>query len=680
MRRLADELRRHDYLYYVLDRPEIGDEAYDALFAELKRLEEAHPELIAPDSPTQRVAGAPSPALPSARHLAPMLSLESLVRPEEVRGFVARAAESAGRVARGGGPKPELRLVLEPKLDGISIEAVYEDGRLVRAATRGDGVTGEDVTANVKTIRSIPLRLDARARPAPRRLAIRGEVLMPKPAFRAAVAEAERAGEAPFANPRNAAAGSLRQLDPRITARRRLEVLFYDVLACDQRFATHEEELEALRGWGLPVSGDVDVTDSVDEALAYHDAMERRREALPIEIDGVVVKLDDTALRDRLGATARHPRWAVAYKFAPREATTKVRDVVVQVGRTGALTPVAVFDPVALGGVTVERATLHNADEIARKDVRVGDTVRVLRAGDVIPEVVARVPRAGERRGRPFRMPERCPACGARTRREGAFDRCPAGLACPAQLRSAIVHFGSRDALDIHGLGRETARQLVTSGLVKDVADVLALTEDDLRGLAGFAGVSAKNLAGAIARARRTELGRFLYALGIPGVGRTAARDLAERFGDLDALVRAKEAELARAGFGPALSHALVAFFAEPSNWRALAKAIASGLALERAPRRVRGGPLEGKTVVFTGALASMARAEAEARARELGARTSGSVGPHTDLVVVGDEPGTKLERARELGVATLDEGAFLELLGTKEGRDGQRGHRARAR
>jgi DNA ligase (NAD+) len=642
MRSLAEEIRHHDYLYYVLDRPELSDAEYDRLFDELRRLETAHPEWVEPDSPTQRVGGAPLPSLPSSRHVAPMLSLDSVTRDADVRAFAKRAGE---------------RLVAEPKLDGVSIEVVYEKGRFVRAATRGDGTTGEDVSANVRTIRAVPMRLRGKA---PESLAVRGEVLMTKSAFEALHTEP------PFANPRNAAAGSLRQLDPRVTASRHLAVLFYDVLACEggPRFATHQAELDAMRAWGLPVSNEIRVVKSVDEALAYHDRMEARRDALPIEIDGVVLKADDVATRTRLGSTSRHPRWAIAYKFAPREALTTVRDIVVQVGRTGVLTPVAVLDPVSLGGVTVGRATLHNADEIARKDVRVGDQVRVVRAGDVIPDIVERVPRPGEHRGPAFSMPTRCPVCGARTRHEGAFDWCPAGLACPAQLVSAIVHFASRDALDIRGLGGETAERLVEHGVVKNVADVLALDERALLSIERFGALSAHNLASAIERAKHTTLDRFLYALGIPGVGRSTARELASRLGDLDSIMHATEQELATdGGLGPVAARSVATFLHERQNRAVIEACLKRGLVIAKVARARRSGPLAGKRIVFTGALETMPRADAEARARELGAEISSSVGPGTDLVVVGEKPGDKLDRARRYGVETIDERAFLELV-----------------
>lgn len=659
MRELETEIRRHDYLYYVLDRPEISDEAYDGLWDELRRLETAHPELADPDSPTQRVAGAPLASLPSFRHVAPMLSLESVTRAKDVRAFLARVTNALGSAPR--------KLVVEPKLDGVSIEVVYEDGRFAHAATRGDGVVGEDVTANVRTIRAVPMRLRANARAAalPAMLSVRGEVLMTKDAFAALASTPERPDLPAFANPRNAAAGSLRQLDPRITASRRLNVLFYDVLACEggPRLSTHEAELEAMRRWGLPVSRDVETGLSLEAAIAYHDAMENKRDAMSIEIDGVVIKVDEVAARERLGTTARHPRWAIAYKFAPREAVTTVRDIVVQVGRTGVLTPVAELDPIRLGGVTVARATLHNAAELATKDVRVGDHVRVVRAGDVIPDIIGRVPRPGERRSAPFHMPARCPACGARTQRQGPFELCPAELACPAQLVSAITHFASRDALDIGGLGHETAERLAQSGLVKNVSDVLALRESELRALERFGELSAKNLAAAIERAKHTSLARFLYALGIPSVGRATARDLGEGLGSLDAVVRATEDELVATGaVGPAAARSIASFFREQRNRAVVDACLEHGLVLSAPPARRRAGPLAGKTVVFTGALRAFSRHEAEELARQAGARASSSVGPSTDLVVVGEDPGEKLERARRLGIEVIDERRFRAL------------------
>lgn len=657
MHELAEAIRHHDYLYYVLDRPEISDAEYDRLFAELRELEARHPRLAAPDSPTRRVGGTPAAAFPEVRHVAPMLSLDSVTRVEDVRAFLVRTREILGRAPRA--------LVVEPKFDGLSIEVVYERGALVRASTRGDGLRGEGVTANVRTIRTVPLRLDERTRPAPRLLAVRGEVLMTKRAFRTLSEELTRAGEPSFANPRNAAAGSLRQLDARITAKRRLDVMFYDVLACEggAGFQKHNEELDAMRAWGFPVSGENRAIRSLDDALAYHDDLEERRDELPWEVDGVVVKIDPTDARRRLGATARHPRWAVAWKFVPREAESILRDIVVQVGRTGVLTPVALFDPVSLGGVTVGRATLHNADEIARKDVRVGDTVRIARAGDVIPEVVARVPRPGKR-GAPFRKPDRCAACGARIVRDGAFERCPAGLACPAQLVGAIVHFASRDALEITGLGRETAERLVESGTARSVADVLSLREADLLALDRFAPLSAHNLVTAIERAKTTDLARFVFGLGIPGVGKAAAVDLARQFRRLDALMAADEATLEQTpGIGPALARSIATFFRDARNRAAIRSCLARGLVLRSPAPEATHGPFAGKTVVFTGTLASMRRAEAAAKVGALGGKTSNTVTAATDLVVTGVDPGVKVGRAHALGVPTIDEAQFRARL-----------------
>lgn len=657
---LRREIRRHDHLYYVLDRPEISDAAYDRLFDELKRLEALYPDLVVPDSPTQRVAGAPLPAFPEVRHLAPMLSLEAVVDEEDVRRFVDRLRKALGR--------DRLAFVAEPKLDGASIELVYERGALVRAGTRGDGERGEDVTANVRTIRSVPLRLAEDGRPAPERLSVRGEVLMAIDAFRRLNEQLAREGKPLFANARNAAAGSLRQLDPRITAARPLEVVVYDVLAMTggPAPATHWELLEALRGLGLRVSPYNRRVESAEDILRYHREMEQRRDALGVEVDGIVVKLDDLRARERVGATARHPRWALAFKFAPRREETTIEDIVVQVGRTGVLTPVAVLSPISLGGVTVTRATLHNREEIRRKDLRVGDTVRVVRAGDVIPEVQERIPRAGERRGPPFSMPARCPACGAAVVQEGPLDRCPAGLTCRAQLERSIGHFASRSALDIRGLGRETVTALVESGLVESVADLFALSEHDLIGLERFGARSAQNLVRAIERAKETELWRFLHALGMPGVGERTAQDLADHFGSLDAVMAADERALQEVeGVGPNVAAGIADFLRRPQHRRIIARCLERGV--RPAPRRRRAGaaaagPLAGKTVVFTGALSSMTRAEAEALVRRAGGRPSGSVGASTDYVVLGENPGDKLRKARALGVAVLTEDELLKL------------------
>jgi DNA ligase (NAD+) len=651
---LRTAIRQHDFRYYVLDRPTISDAQYDRLFAELSRLEAAHPELVTPDSPTQRVAGAPLPAFPAIRHLAPMLSLESVTDADSVRRFDERIRASLGGSA--------VRYVLEPKFDGLSLEVVYRDGRLLRASTRGDGERGEGVTENVKTIRSVPLRL--RGRSLPRLLAVRGEAIMRLADFRALNRRLEQDGQPPFANPRNAAAGSIRQLDPRITAQRRLDVFFYDILRIEgaPRLSDGMGLLETLSARGLRASPYARVCSRVEEILQYRQELERRRDALPYEIDGVVVKVNDLAARTRLRTTARHPRWALAFKFAPREEETRIEDVVVQVGRTGVLTPVAVLRPVRIGGVTVTRATLHNRDEIARKDLRIGDVVRVIRAGDVIPDIVERVRTPGGRRRR-FVMPARCPECRSPIVRDGPFDRCPNGLACPAQLKRAIQHFASRDAMDIRGLGPETVDALVAGGLVRSVADLFALTRQDLIQVERFADVSAANLLKAIDAARRAPLWRFLHALGIPSVGAQTARDLAAHFGTLERIRSAGEAALlAVPGIGPAIAREIVEFFRRGVNRRVIESCLRRGVQVSGAAVGRR-GPLMGKTLVFTGGLRSMTREDAEARARAGGARTARSVSGETDLVVAGAEPGSKYAKARALGVRIIDEGQFQKLI-----------------
>ncbi len=650
---LREQIRRNDYLYYVRDHPRISDDAYDALMVRLRRLEAAHPELVTPDSPTQRVSGRPSSAFETLRHAAPMISLDSTRDREEVVRWDERM-----RKALGAPP----RYLLEPKLDGASMELVYERGRLVRGVTRGNGAEGEAVTANVRTIPSIPLALRAGARAVPRFVSLRGEIMMGLRGFERLNKQLVQRDEEPFANPRNAAAGALRQLDPRITAARPLRFIAYEILAVDgAEFADDEEALAALRDWGLRTTDYTAIGRTVADIDRYHAAMAKRRDALGYEIDGIVIKVTDLAARRRMGATGHHPRWALAYKFPPRVEVTRVEDITVQVGRTGLLTPVALLRPVEVGGVTVSRATLHNASEVKKRDIRVGDTVRVYRAGDVIPEVVEWLPARGKRHA-PFRMPGRCPACGARVASEGPMTRCPNRFGCPAQLKRLLQHFASEGALDVQGIGEETANALVDRGLVRALSDIFRLTVEDLTRLEGFAEKSARKLVDEIAAARALELHRFLYALGIPGVGSTVARDLAERFGTLDALRTASRDALATTpGLGEKRAGDVHAFFRDRQTKRVVDELLKAGVAVKG--ERPQRGPLSGKRLVFTGALASVTRAEAKQRVEALGGRVGESVGPAIDFVVVGENPGEKLDDARRYGVREMSEKEFLALL-----------------
>jgi DNA ligase (NAD+) len=656
---LRRAIRHHDYRYYVLDRPQIADQAYDRLVERLRRLESRCPDLITPDSPTQRVSGAPSSRFQTATHVVPILSLEATRRAEDVRRFDMHVRRAAGGLPR---------YVLEPKLDGLSIELVYERGRFQRGVTRGDGHTGEDVTANVRAMRSVPLRLRSDERSVPATLAIRGEVVMPISGFNALNRRLLQTGVEPFANPRNAAAGSLRQLDPRVTARRPLRLVAYEVLAnTGSRLETDEEALIALRAWGLCVPERLAIATCLDDVFRYHHELDRARDRLDVEIDGVVVKVDDLALRRALGATSHHPRWALAYKFAPRVEVTRVVDVVVQVGRTGVLTPVALLRPVDVGGVTVARGTLHNRAEAERRDVRIGDLVRVHRAGDVIPEIVTRIAEQGRRRGRAFRMPERCPGCGTRIEERGPLSLCPNRFACPAQLTRRITHFASRDAMDIDGVGAATAAALVERGLVKELPDLFRLGEKQLKSLEHFAERSAAKLVAGIAARRHVALHRFLYALGIPGVGLAAARDIADRFTTLAAVRAADVAALANVpGQGLKTAREVRAFLDDARVRGTIDALLAAGVVVGPM-RRSRATTLAGKRFVFTGALESMTRSDAAALVEAAGGRVANAVSESTDYVVAGTAPGAKLDAARKHGVRIIDEAEFIHLVPAKQ-------------
>lgn len=655
---LRREIRRHDYLYYVKDRPEISDGDYDRLFKDLNDLEAAHPDLVTDDSPTQRVGAPPLAELGKVQHERPMLSLDSIVDHDDVITFDQRM-------------KRELELgqvgyTVEPKFDGLSIELVYEQGRFVRGATRGDGTTGEDVTTNLRTIRSLPLHLQHDSRP-PAHLAVRGEVYMRLEDFHALNRRITERGEEAFANPRNAAAGSLRQLDSSITAARPLVVTCYEIMALsDPAPDSHWDELEALASWGLPIPGHRQQCGTIDEVMTFHRHTEQIRDDLAYEIDGIVVKVDRREWQERLGYKSRSPRWAIAFKFPPRKEITVVQDIVVSVGRTGTLTPVALLRPVEVGGVTISRATLHNADEVARKDIRVGDTVKVERAGDVIPAIAERIPVPGETRSDPFAMPGHCPVCHSAVAREGAYYYCTGQAACVAQLKGAIEHFASKHAVNIEGLGKKTVAQLVDQGLVRNLADLYRLTQEQLLTLEGFAERSASLLLAAIRNSASVSLDRFLMGLGIRQVGQHIAKVLAREFGTLDAIMEADEERfLAVNEIGPEISSSLVSYFREESNRAVIAQLRGLGVTIaEHArPAQPESLPLAGKTFVFTGGLDHFSRDAAKALVERLGGSVSSSVSKRTSFVVAGQDPGSKLEQAQKLGIVVLNEQAFSDLV-----------------
>lgn len=667
------EVRHHDYLYYVRDAPEISDEAYDALFRELKELEAAFPELVTPDSPTQRVAGQPLDEFPTVRHAASMLSLDSGPEEDQVRRFDERVRKAVA-------DEFPVAYVLEPKLDGASVELVYEHGRLTRGSTRGDGRQGEGVTENLRTVPSVPLALRQApaetGRPVPPFLAVRGELVMPVDGFEALNERLIAQDKEPYANPRNSAAGSLRQLDPQITASRPLDLYAYDVLAVDWGDApptrTQAEVLDALADWGFKVNPMIRRgVRSVDEIVAYHAELLAGRDDLGYEIDGVVIKLDLLAARDEMGSTSHHPRWAYAFKFPPRKEVTRVLAIIPSVGRTGVVTPVAMLRPVELSGVTVSRATLHNREEVARKDIREGDRVRIQRAGDVIPQVLERIDEPdrpdGWERGPKFQMPACCPSCGTELVERGPFSVCPNSYECPAQLTGRLVHFGSRSALDVEGLGEETARLLVSEKLVRQLPDLFDLTADQVEPLPGFAEKSARNLVEGIAKASKVELDRFLFALGIPEVGVTVARSLARHFRSFEAIRRATAEDLqAVDGVGPRMADQITTFFEEEKHRAMLDRLLDGRVSLVEPEEETGDKPLAGLTMVFTGGLERFSRSEAKKLAERLGAKVTGSVSKKTDYVVAGEDPGSKHDKAQALGVPILDEQGFVDLLAEK--------------
>jgi len=656
---LRAQITQHDYRYYVLDDPLVSDAEYDRLMQELRALETAHPELVTSDSPTQRVAGTPSAAFGEVVHQVPMLSLDNAFSEEDVRAFDRRIHE---RLDRSG----DLEYVAEPKLDGLAVSVIYREGRLERAATRGDGVTGEDVTANVRTIRAVPQRLRG---VAPALFEARGEVFMTIAGFERMNQLARERGEKVFVNPRNAAAGSLRQLDPRITAARPLSAFFYGlgVIEGVPLPAQQSELLELLRAEGLPVSPETRTVRGVEGCLAYYRRIGERRSSLPYQIDGVVYKLDSRADQERLGFVSRAPRWAIAHKFPPDEVFTVVRDIGFQVGRTGALTPVARLEPVFVGGVTVSNVTLHNIDEVRRKDVRVGDTVVVRRAGDVIPEVVSVVLDKRPAGTVPVELPACCPVCNSLVlRTEGeAVARCTGGFTCRAQRQESLRHFASRRALDIEGLGDKIIEQLVERDVVRTPTDLYALTASQLAELERMGEKSAANLVAAIDRSRRTTLPRLLYALGIREVGEATALALARHFGTLEGLMEADAAAIQQVpDVGPVVAAHVAAFFASEDHRRVIRALREQGVSwpdMTVPPRAAQA--LAGSTFVITGSLAAMTREQAGEALTARGAKVSASVSKKTSFLVAGSEAGSKLAKARELGVPVLDEQQFLELL-----------------
>ncbi len=656
--KLREAINFHDFRYYVRNDPVISDAAYDRLFHRLEEIEEAYPDLRTSDSSTRRVGAEPVSSLKKVDHTRAMLSLKSSLeeeRIEEFHDFVKR------RTGRG-----RVSYILEPKFDGLSVELLYREGRFDYGATRGNGETGEDISENLKTIGTVPMRLQEQNGEVPSLLAVRGEVMMSRQGFQKLNKSRVEEGKDPFANPRNAAAGIMRQLDSREVAGKPLEVFYYDILEIEGNgFQTHQEILETLPGWGFRVTGLYRKAGSIKDIRKYREYLTDKREKLDFEIDGVVIKLDDLELREKLGVRERSPRWAMAWKFPPQKEVTNLRDIVVSVGRTGILTPVALLDPVEVGGVTVSRATLHNAGEVEKKDVRPGDRVRVIRAGDVIPEIRKRVKQPGKKRAEPFSMPSHCPVCGAGVVREGAYHICPAGLSCRAQLVGRLQHYASRNAMNIETLGEKVARQLVDRKMVSNLPDLYRLEMEDLEQLEGFAEKSAKKLYRNIQGSKNPELDRFLYALGIRHVGEHMARVLARKFGTLDNIRDAGMGELRESReIGPEIAESVHHFFQQDENRKSLKDFREAGVKVSGMKKRKGDLPLEGKTFVFTGELDQFTRDEARERVESLGGRATSSVSSRTDYVVAGEDPGNKLDRAKEEDVQILDEEGFKSIIG----------------
>jgi DNA ligase (NAD+) len=655
---LRQRIDYHNYRYYVLDDPEISDAEYDRLLRELLELENQFPELITPDSPTQRVGAAPLEEFNTVTHTIPMVSLDNAFGYDELREF-------DGRVKRGLGSGQEVEYVVEPKIDGVAVELVYENGVFVQGSTRGDGYVGEEITQNLRTIKSVPLRLLSAGAKIPQRVEVRGEVYYPTAGFKKLNAEREAKGEPVFANPRNAAAGSLRQLDPRITAQRPLEIFIHSLgQLVGVKFTSHFEALTTFKKWGFRVNPHIAVCGGIAAVIEQCEKIREMREKLDYEIDGAVIKVNSLALQNELGMRTRSPRWAIALKYEAKQETTQILDIIAQVGRTGALTPVAIMRPVKISGVEITRATLHNQDEIDRKDVRIGDWVVVQRAGDVIPEVVKVIESKRTGNEKKYRLPSTCPVCGAHVvRLEGeAAHRCQ-NASCPAQLKERIRHFASRNAMDIEGLGDKLVDQLVEKKLVTDVADIYHLTKEQLAALERMGEKSAQNLIDAIERSKEVELARLLYAFGIRFVGEHVSKILAQEFKTLDNLKKAaKERLLEVYEIGPQVAESVVQFFAERHNLETIDRLLKAGLKIKKVTVS-KNHKFSGKTFVFTGALQHFTRSEAESLVEKLGGRAAAAVSRNTDYVVVGENAGSKADKARELGVEILSEDEFKKMV-----------------
>jgi DNA ligase (NAD+) len=658
IKKLRDDLSYHNYRYYILDDPEISDAEYDRLMRELQSLEQQYPELITPDSPTQRVGATPLEAFETVTHTLPMLSLDNGFDEAEIREFDTRIRKLLPA-------QEKIEYVLEPKFDGLAVELVYEAGRFAVGSTRGDGMVGEDITQNLKTIKTVPLRLIDRKLPIPERLEVRGEVVFPIHAFEELNKQREQSGEPLFANPRNAAAGSLRQLDPKITASRSLEVYFHSIgQVIGYTFNSHWQFLDSITAWGLRGTPERRLCEKLEEVFQFYHELEEKREQLPYEIDGLVIKVNNFAQRAAIGIKSRSPRWAIAYKFPARQEITQILNIKAQVGRTGTLTPVAIMKPVQIGGVEVSRATLHNQDEIDKKDIRIGDWVVVQRAGDVIPEVVKVIDSRRTGNEKKYQLPRICPVCGAHVVRlpGEAAHRCQ-NLSCPAQIKQQIGHFASRGAMDIEGLGYKLIDQLVDKGLIKDTADLYFLSKAQWANLERMADKSAQNIIDALEKSKTISLDRFIYSLGIRFVGEHTAGLLADYFKTLANLKKSTYDELLTIyEIGPQNAQSIVQFFNEPKNLDTIDRLLKAGIQIQQ-KEQAASDKLAGKTFVFTGNLESLTRDEAEKLVTSLGGRAASSVSKKTDYVVVGTDPGSKATKARDLGVTILNENEFNQLI-----------------